>query len=70
MPQFGAKLTDDFRVIIYNCNVFKIEATEEADDLSGLYYENILTIVSVACTIIVLLAPTLAFVSVINYARK
>ncbi len=46
MPQFGAKLTDDSRVIIYNCNVFIIEATEEADNLSGLYYKNILTIVS------------------------
>ncbi len=26
-PQFGALLTDDARVIIYNCNMFIIQAT-------------------------------------------
>ncbi len=27
MPQFGASLTDDARVIIYDCNRFIIQAT-------------------------------------------
>jgi hypothetical protein len=27
MPQFGASLTDDSRVIIYDCNVFIIQAS-------------------------------------------
>jgi hypothetical protein len=35
---------------------------------SGLYYKNILTIVSYACTIIVPLAPALA--SVVSYDHK
>jgi hypothetical protein len=29
MPQIGASLTDDSRVIIYGCNMFIIQATEE-----------------------------------------
>jgi len=33
MPQFGASLTDDSRVVIYDGNMFIIEATEEADSL-------------------------------------
>ncbi len=37
---------------------------------SGLYYKHILTILSDACTINVLLVFALAFASVINYARK
>jgi hypothetical protein len=36
----------------------------------GLYYKNIFTFVSGACTINVLLALALAFTSVINYACK
>jgi hypothetical protein len=28
MPHFGASLTDDARVVIYNRNVFIIQATE------------------------------------------
>jgi hypothetical protein len=36
----------------------------------GLYYKNILTIISDVCTINVQLALDLALASVINYARK
>jgi hypothetical protein len=39
-------------------------------DTRGLYYKNILTIVSYSCTINVSLALTLALASVINYDRK
>jgi len=38
--------------------------------ISGLYYKNIYTLVSDACTIKVLLALALAFTSAINYACK
>ncbi len=31
MPQFGASLTDNARVVIYNCNMFIIQAA----DLTG-----------------------------------
>ncbi len=29
MPQFGASLTDNSRVVIYNCNIFIIQASDE-----------------------------------------
>jgi hypothetical protein len=36
MPQFGVSLTDDARVIIYNRNVFMIQATENLYMMSML----------------------------------
>jgi hypothetical protein len=29
MPQIGAPVTDDTRSVIYNCNMFIIQATEQ-----------------------------------------
>jgi hypothetical protein len=46
MPQFGASLSDDYRSIIYNCNVFIIQATggngcirtHDLENLSHVFY--------------------------------
>jgi hypothetical protein len=43
MPQFGAKLTDDSRVVIYDCNMFIMEATEEASE-RGRKFEKLKTL--------------------------
>ncbi len=32
MPQFGASLADDSRVVNYDCNMFIVKATDYCDD--------------------------------------
>ncbi len=41
MPQLGTSLTDDFRVIIYNRNVFIKQATGVTQELTHKDYHNL-----------------------------
>jgi hypothetical protein len=37
MPQFGASLADDSRVVIYDCNMFIVQATGCTNDSPNIF---------------------------------